>query len=1607
MAAGRYCLRAAIATPEQEPSPAARGAWEAPLRVSRRRRLTLPRHRPAPKPGPEGGGEREAQRGPRDTPRAALRGAPPPGADAAATPWLVGPSWGGAITCPQAPPLPDGREGSSDAAGARSDAASGPGDMAAAARGLERSAAGGPGESPSLVAPKGLARRGALLRGRRLRPPVALRAGRRGPEASPGARPPASPKGPRRPGLQAGAGEGLARRSGGAFEGPLWGRLRAPAGGACALWSEVGQVGRKGSTDEDSEREIDIINLPETPETCLQMNLVYQEVIEEKIKEVNILLAQNKEQQEKLTWELAGPRASKSSDGKAMPANVFLGHFMKPYFRDKTSGIGPPANIDAQEKSMQGIKSFEDLIIVKWKSREKLLLRQSVASDRLQHLLQPKLLKLEYLTDKQEKSRDGMERQILAKQIQEVECEVDDIKMLPEEVLLGNRLDKHDWDKIANINFEGTRSAKELKKYWQNSEHPSINKKEWSEEEIEKLKEIAARYKCLSWETIAQELGTQRSAFQCLQKFQAYSKDFKRSEWTPEEDQMLLQLVQEIRVGSHIPYRKIAYYMEGRDPAQLIYRWTKRVDPDLRHGSWAPEEDALLLKAVAKYGERDWYKIRTEVPGRNDIQCRERYLNALHHNIKKGRWSEEEEKKLVELTEKYGVGHWAKIALELPHRSGPQCLSKWKVLVGYQRNKKRKLKQRVDLNLSESSSEDSDLELEEGSSEEEEEEEEVFENPRAETCVVPSIDLWIPTRKNPARVPGELPSAPLLSKGFDVNRRRKPVPGALLVEEDQAADGLQSRMPPPVHVQAKEEFAVEDTGISRNKKDSWRVSLAYVKCVLRRNSYELQRRSREISRKKRFALTSQRRLGKDLVPAAREASRGQAQRDGMWKTTLTRRLMMAVTPWAGSMVQTWALRVKREASHKSKAEYIFKHLQTASLTSTPLFSLFIQLLHIDIDGCMTVIQKRKSRQLEHLKALVGGTGKTHQASPARDPTAQSRLQVGTSKKLIPLKAKESHLPAHPQLAFSPPCPAPKPKTVSQLLREKRLQEWKAKRALPKGVILAPPLLLPSSVMIHPPGVPLIQTGRGGPPAAGLPGPTNGPPLPIFSPTRASTLPRPSVGSNLALLQETMGNRKGSQETATENEEEVVPAGSKVEGDGKEGGLQKECQGVPATASYVPLLPKQSHLLLQGLAAKPHIPVTSLSSTSAEPGAKKTPLLAPAACALGPVGSRQNPLRSAPPLTALLSGSGEEVAKQTLPITLLFTARGLLPMTVVSIPSQGKQPSAMSSLGASPGLSQVAGTSPASPVPVAAGSCEPGQQLQGVSSSSLQKEGTPDLGLSSVPLAPAALADLQSSLPLACPLISPSPSTSLGSGQLRVQSRACLKPGSQNHVWRNCQRATIPEGSNDPPENVCPTPSPLREEKVTPDYSLLSLEDVGAVKEWANGGSVARAPLLEANLPYLPPFLCSLKTLSTLLLSKETLERTAMHLVAPEGQQEDSQKLDLNALREMVRHRLKDNPAYRLLKARFLAAFTFPAALAALSPSRGTTTLSGERWWESSHKGDTSLSSEEEEEEEEEDHKKAARESSGVAERCEEPDTDQFGAPGVRRSTRLRRRRRHL
>ncbi|NXE39735.1 SNPC4 protein, partial [Ptilorrhoa leucosticta] len=1300
----------------------------------------------------------------------------------------------------------------------------------------------------------------------------------------------------------------------------------------CLLSLKEVEIEEDSSDDDDDDDDIE--SLPQDPETCLQMNYVYQEVIKEKIEEVELLIAQNREQQKEIMCELDGSKTARAGDGRNLPANVFLGHFMKPYFKDKTTGIGPPSNEDAKEKAAQGIKSFEQLHSAKWKTGEKTLLQKSVVSDRLQRLLQPKLLKMSYWNQKLEKVKAETEKQTLEKQIKDLEQEIESINQLPESDLIGDRFDEHDWDKISNIHFDGQRSSEELRKFWQNWEHPSINKKEWTEEEIERLKQIAAKHNYLDWQSIAQELGTKRTPFQCLQKYQIYNKDLKRKEWTKHEDQMLLELVQEMRVGSHIPYKKIAYYMEGRDSVQLIHRWTKSVDPSLKKGPWTPEEDAMLMAAVKKYREKDWYKIRTEVPGRSDAQCRDRYLKVLHWDVKKGKWSMEEEGLLIELVEKHGLGHWSKIASELPHRTGSQCLSKWKFMIGSKvlwkscyKKRSRATKRRhaeESSSPSESSSEE-DMELDLADSSEEEEE---VRSTSKEVCAVPSIDLWIPTGTDAQEATREryqiqsLLSAARAGAGTSCSD----IPRAAC-DGDTAADNS-SELNTLLRGIAQPhctDVVVKDP--AECGKQVLRVSLEDVRTILKNNtSFQRKLVSASCMLKPPGSLLAKppgvgAAAGQGLQEVPQRAQRLARER---WRRlSLDRKLLLAVTPWVGNVLLPRTLRAGRMAFHHTKAAAIQEKVKSVSLTSTPLFALLIQLFQIDTKGCMKVIKERKLRELELLKAR----------SPQQVLNSQRGIPKNAVRRPLALRARETSTGALESCAAvqgAPPAQGQrqKPKTVSELLREKRLRESQAKKAMQRTVLVAPQVLVSGPLIIqHPPQqiIPSAQAGSKPAAAAGTESQVQGAPAPVAART-------PAAGSASALV--------------PENHSSAVPETG--EGPGCSQGTD---------------LQFKKELKKEALESSPEGGVVPLGLES---GTNKLSLSTPVTCELNSNGPQQRPVSLLPALVTPQAGS-PAIPNSILPFRWVVTHQALLPsavQTVVGVP-QGMPAAAgtsqcqrtvtsngsVSGLGGTP---VAAGANP--PHPSSAGTKGPSSQLAGVPVGEDDQvtvllpvtSVSPGCSTSSLSAVTPACSDGSSMAPdsSGAPAAPPADSPALCAVVLpQTQPPASTRSSNSQPVPRSSGAQAPknrPIASKPPSADVPPQPSTSNAEKNLLDFSLISLEDEALVKEWLSGKRGIPVPSLQTRLPYLPPFLCSIKTLSKLLLQKAALEEQAASLLPSEASGAGGSGDVFQAIGELVQQKLGDNPAYLLLKARFLAAFTLPAVLATLPPPKVTTTLSASR-----------------------------------------------------------------
>ncbi|KAL5222370.1 hypothetical protein ABZP36_027083 [Zizania latifolia] len=97
----------------------------------------------------------------------------------------------------------------------------------------------------------------------------------------------------------------------------------------------------------------------------------------------------------------------------------------------------------------------------------------------------------------------------------------------------------------------------------------------------------------------------------------------------------------------------------------------------LRKGLWSPEEDERLATHIARFGVSCW----SSVPDLAGLQrcgksCRLRWMNYLRPDLKRGRFSQQEEDIILSLHDKLG-NSWSQIAARLPGRSDNEIKNFW------------------------------------------------------------------------------------------------------------------------------------------------------------------------------------------------------------------------------------------------------------------------------------------------------------------------------------------------------------------------------------------------------------------------------------------------------------------------------------------------------------------------------------------------------------------------------------------------------------------------------------------------------------------------------------------------------------------------------------------------------------------------------------------------------------------------------------------------------------------------------------------------------------------------------------------------------------------
>ncbi|KAL1521317.1 hypothetical protein AB1Y20_020984 [Prymnesium parvum] len=105
----------------------------------------------------------------------------------------------------------------------------------------------------------------------------------------------------------------------------------------------------------------------------------------------------------------------------------------------------------------------------------------------------------------------------------------------------------------------------------------------------------------------------------------AHNRTMRKHAWTTQEDETLMRMVH-----AHGPGRwsQVASHLPGRMGKQCRERWFNHLAPEVRKGAWTAEEDRLIMNSVRELGTK-WSSIVKLLPGRSDNAIKNRYYSAI------------------------------------------------------------------------------------------------------------------------------------------------------------------------------------------------------------------------------------------------------------------------------------------------------------------------------------------------------------------------------------------------------------------------------------------------------------------------------------------------------------------------------------------------------------------------------------------------------------------------------------------------------------------------------------------------------------------------------------------------------------------------------------------------------------------------------------------------------------------------------------------------------------------------------------------------------------------------------------------------------------------
>jgi hypothetical protein len=153
-----------------------------------------------------------------------------------------------------------------------------------------------------------------------------------------------------------------------------------------------------------------------------------------------------------------------------------------------------------------------------------------------------------------------------------------------------------------------------------------------------------------------------------------FVKHCRKSQWSQEEDDLLTRMM---AGQSAVQWDEVKQSLPSKTRNQIYQRWSYVLNPGLRKGSWTVEEDRLIVEWVRAHGPTEWIRfVRTKLPHRSPKQCRERWKNQLEAPEQQREWSEADDARLVQLHKHFG-NRWSHIAALMADRTANQVKNRW------------------------------------------------------------------------------------------------------------------------------------------------------------------------------------------------------------------------------------------------------------------------------------------------------------------------------------------------------------------------------------------------------------------------------------------------------------------------------------------------------------------------------------------------------------------------------------------------------------------------------------------------------------------------------------------------------------------------------------------------------------------------------------------------------------------------------------------------------------------------------------------------------------------------------------------------------------------